>query len=67
MSLNLLLNVAPIHPDFHLCDAVYGTDLLITDCRLAKDTLLATTHEENYYWGNHLSENNFPITASHGE
>ena len=67
MSLSFLPNVAPVYPDFHLCDAVYGTDLLINDCRLAKDVLVATTHQANYYWGNPMASNSFPITASHGE
>ena len=45
----VIVPVAPVFPDFHLCDRVYGSQMFLTDCLRTAANLPAGSQIVSYY------------------
>ena len=55
--------VAPVYPDFHVCDRIYGENLYVSECRQAAINLL-----NRNFFGPAITRphTTFPITENSG-
>ena len=49
MSPTVIVPVAPVFPDFHVCDRVYGSQMFLTDCFEAAAKLPVGSQMVSYY------------------
>ncbi|MCJ1256455.1 hypothetical protein MMC24_004276 [Lignoscripta atroalba] len=67
LSHRALVPIAPVAPDFFVCDPVYGTALAPSDCNVAGDTQLPQGQNAvNYYLTNQRAPNKLPFSVAHG-
>ena len=63
-----LVSIAPVAPDFHVCDPEYGTRLSPADCNYAGDTYLPQGQNSvPVYTNNPRVPNRLPYSVAHGE
>lgn len=59
--------IQPTPPDFHSCDAVWGTGVQLSDCLKAAATLPVGDQELPYRVGGPPGDFVLPLSVSHGE